>query len=151
MKSRLLYSLLGSLVVTGSILAAINAVLAWAPEGKASDWAQRALLAPGRALQERLEDSRDFRRWRKKSRKAVASGREQLEEAADRLGQPHLYNAGAWAAAGFIFCFLMTLVFGVSSFRSAVAMGLKAAVALLFLQAALVFAGAYAYQNLSGG
>jgi hypothetical protein len=147
-KSRVLYSLLGSLVVAGCVLAAGAAIPAWAPKGKARDWAERALTAPGRVLHEKLEDNKDFRRWRKKGRKTLETGQEALEETADRLGLLQLYNAGAWAGAGFVLCFLMTLVLGVSSFWDAVALGLKVTLTLVFLQATLVFAGVFAYQQI---
>lgn len=154
MKARLLYALVASAVVTASA-AAIGASVDRIPKGPARETAERYLVAPGHDLYERLESNKDFRRWRKKAEKQVDAGKEKVEEAteslqdaADRLRLPHLYNTAAWAVAGFLLCFLGTLVFGVSSLKSALALGLKATLMMLFLQGALVFAGILAYQSV---
>lgn len=145
MKAKLLYSLVAAAVVGGFSLASSAMILTWVPEGKPRDLAESYLTASGKAL----ERNKTLRRWRKKADKRLESATERVEEAAKDLKLPHLYNAAAWSVAGFALCFVMTLLFGLSSIKSAVALGVKASLTLLFLQAALVFAGILAWQKLS--
>lgn len=156
MKGKLLYALLASTVVVGASMAMSAMVLTWVPKGRARDFAEKVLIAPGEVLYERLDGKRKLKQLRKAGEKQL----EKLEDtkvgaaaldAADKFERlPHYYNVGAWALTGFILCFLMTLFFGVSSFKSALALGLKVTVTLIFLQGALVFAGVLAYQRLTG-
>ncbi|MEK7857515.1 MAG: hypothetical protein AAB320_00115 [Elusimicrobiota bacterium] len=155
MKGKLFYALLASTVVVGASMAMSAAVLNWIPKGKTRDFAEKTLIAPGEMLYERLDGKRKLKQLRKAGEKEL----EKLEDSklgaaaidtVDKLERlPHYYNVGAWALTGFVLCFLMTLFFGVSSFKSALALGLKVTVTLIFLQGALVFAGVLAYQNLA--
>lgn len=157
MKGKLFYSLVAAAVVAGSA-AAMGIAVERLPSGKWRDAAERYLLAPGHEVYERFGSDPRFRKWRKKADKQVEAGREKLaevqeavEEKAEELGAPALYNTAAWAAAGFLLCFLGTLILGVSSLKSAVSLGVKATLFLLFLQGALVFAGFLAYRRVKGG
>ena len=157
MKGNVFYALVASAVVAGSA-AAMGAAVERLPSGKWRDAAERYLLAPGHEVYERLDSDPRFKKWRKKAARQVEAGREKLEEAkesveekAEALGAPALYNTAAWAVAGFFLCLLGTLVFGVSSLKSAIALGLKATLFMLFLQGALVFAGFLAYRSVKGG
>ena len=165
MASRILYALVATAVTAGSAGGLSAGVLAL-PKGPAREAVERFLVAPGEALMERL-DQGALRRLRKKAEGKMEEGKEKVEEAAEALKEkaealgaegaaeqldrlPHLYNVGAWAGAGFILCLLGTLLFGVSSLKSALALGFKVTLALLFLQGALVFGGVLAYQKLKG-
>lgn len=145
MKAKLFYSLIAAGVVGGFSLASSAVILTWVPEGRPRDLAEKYLTASGKAL----EANKTLRRWRKKADKQLESAAERVEEAAEDLKIPHLYNAAALAGTGFVLCFVMTLLFGISSLKSALALGVKASLTLLFLQAALVFGGILAYQKLS--
>lgn len=141
---------MASSVVVGASLAA-NTVVTRLPKGHGRDLAEKYVTAPGQVLYEKLEDNKDFRKWRKKGDKAVDAARVKIEDAADRLDLPHKYNTGAWAVVGFAICFLMTLLLGVSSLRAAISLGIKVTLLMVFLQGALVFAGILAYQKLTAG
>ena len=142
-------------------------VLSYVPKGKARSTAERYLIAPGGMLYERLQDRKEVRKIRKAVGKASEKIEDGLDEAKEKLEKaglgaavekaseqaerlPHYYNVATWAVAGFGLCLLMTLFFGVSSIKSALALGFKVTLTLLFLQAALVFAGILAFQRLSG-
>lgn len=165
-KARLLYALLSSSVVTGAGWGLTEGV-ARLPEGRLREAAERYLLAPGSELLERLEDDKRFRKLAKLGRKRVQKARKEADKAAgaleDRLEELEVeraaerarrvsrwLNIGAWALAGFAVCGVMTLLLGVSTLGSALALGVKVAFFLLFLQAALVFAGVLAFQKLAG-
>lgn len=143
MKAKILAALLATGVVTGAGFGAGRAVDAM-PKGAARDAAERWFLEPGRELAERVGDSRALRKARKKmARKVEDAGEragEALEEAgvadADRVAA--LYTTGAWAGAGFVVCLALGLALGVSSFISAIGLGLKVSLAFFFLQGALV-------------
>lgn len=128
---------------------------------------ERYFIAPGGMLYERLQERKEVRRIRKAVEGTVENVQDKIGEAKETLEKaglgaavdkaseraerlPHYYNVAAWAAAGFAVCLLMTLLFGVSSIKSALALGFKVTLALLFLQGALVFAGILAWQRLSG-
>ena len=142
-------------------------VLSCVPKGKARSTAERYLIAPGGMLYERLQDRKEVRKIRKAVGKASEKIEDGLDEAKEKLEKaglgaavekaseqaerlPHYYNVATWAVAGFGICLLMTLFFGVSSIKSALALGFKVTLTLLFLQAALVFGGILAFQRLSG-
>jgi hypothetical protein len=153
----LIYSLIASSVVTGSGWTLTSVVAEKLP-----DKARDAILAPGEMLVERLEDRKDFRKLRKKSEKAVKKSRKKIEKAQDELQdkledsgvdfdldrKAKLYNVSAWALVGFGLCALLTLALGVSSFMTAVSLGFKVTLGMLFLQGALVFGGIIAVQSL---
>jgi hypothetical protein len=144
MRAKFFYSLVSAVVVGGFSLASSAVILTWVPEGKPRDMAEQYFTASGKAL----ERNKTVRRWRKKADKQLESAQERIEEAAEDLKIPHLYNAASWSVVGFVLCFVMTLLFGISSMKSALALGVKASLTLLFLQAALVFGGILAYQRL---
>lgn len=131
MKSRILYSLTAGLVVGGCALAADSVSANFLPRGKTQEAVRRFLSEPGQRLKDKLEDSKDLRDLSRRGRQALETSQEKLR----------LYNIGAWTAAGFLLCLLMTIFFGVSTFGAAVSLGLKAALTLIFLQGALIFAG----------
>ncbi len=117
--------------------------------------ARDAVMAPGEMLVEQLEDRKDYRKLRKKSKKAVKTGKKQLskvqEEFEDRFElerKAELYNVSVWALLGFALCTLLTLALGISSFMTAVSLGFKVTLAMIFLQGALVFGGLLAVQSL---
>ncbi|OIO06626.1 MAG: hypothetical protein AUJ52_11955 [Elusimicrobia bacterium CG1_02_63_36] len=153
----LVYSLIASAVVTGSGWTLTSVVAERMPE-KARD----AILAPGEVLVEKLEDRKDFRKLRKQGKKAVTKGRKRLSKAQDELQEKledsgvefdldrkaKLYNVSVWALVGFGLCALLTLALGVSSFMTAVSLGIKVSLAMLFLQGALVFGGILALQSI---
>lgn len=158
MKAQLLYALLSSSIVTGAAWTGSNVVADKLPKK-----AREAVLAPGRTLVDKLEDRKDFRKFRKKAKKKIKKGKKQLKKATaelqdkledrdlpelDRLTR--LYNVGAWAVAGFAICFLMTLILGVSSLKTALSLGVKVTLGMIFLQATLVLAGVLAFQHLTG-
>ena len=148
MKNRLLYALISTFVVTCVSAGASVIALKWVPK-EHREAVERGLIAPGQALYAKLEDQKGFRKLKKKGEKTLEAGKEKFEEAAEDLSDrlPHAYNIGAWAVTGFILCLMMTLFFGVSSFKAAVALGLKVTLTLVFLQAALVLGGVLAYQK----
>lgn len=145
MKAHLLRALLSACVVTGAGFG-LGRGVELLPDGTARDYAERYALEPGRELAERVGDSRAVRKARKKARKGIEAAAEKAEDAlesrgleADRVAA--LYTTGAWAAAGFVVCLLLTLALGISSAGSALALGFKVSLAFFFLQAALVFGG----------
>ncbi len=161
MTAKLLYALLSSSIVAGTAWTASNVVMDRLPKGKARKVAERFVLAPGQMLMDKLEDRKDFRKLRKKGKKQLKKSRKKIEKAAELLQDSlnikevaefdrltRLYNVGAWAIAGFALCLLMTMVMGVSSLKSALALGAKVTLAMIFLQGALVFGGVLIYQSL---
>ena len=141
-------------------------VLSYVPQGKTRAALERYLIAPGGMLYERLQDRKEVRKIRKAVGKASEKIEDGLDEAKEKLEKaglgaavekaseraerlPHYYNIASWAGAGFVVCLLMTLIFGVSSIKSALALGFKVTLGLLFLQAALVFAGILAFQRFA--
>jgi len=153
----LIYSLIASSVVTGSGWTLTSVIAEHLPE-KGRD----AIMAPGEMLVEKLEDRKDFRKLRKKGKKAVKKSQKKLAKAQDKLEdrledsgveldldrKAKLYNVSVWALVGFGLCALLTLALGVSSFMTAVSLGFKVTLAMLFLQGALVFGGILALQSL---
>lgn len=150
MKSRLLYALLSTSVAVAASVASSAAILKFVPKGGQREAVERYLVAPGEMLYERLHESGKFRKLEKKVEKAADEAKERLEEFPQAERLPHVYNVAAWAAAGFFLCLLMTLFFGISSIKSALALGVKVTLTLAFLQGALVFAGVLVYQRLKG-
>ncbi|MFA5138494.1 MAG: hypothetical protein WC728_04610 [Elusimicrobiota bacterium] len=157
MKARLLYALLSASVAVAASVASSAAILKFVPKGDRREAVERYLVAPGEMLYERLHESKRFRKLEERTRDAAEDAKDRIEEAgegfsglpqAERL--PHVYNVAAWALAGFFLCLLMTLFFGVSSLKSALALGIKVTLTLAFLQGALVFAGILVYQRLKG-
>ncbi len=169
MGARLLYSLIAAAVTTG-VAGGLSAGVRALPKGPIRDNAEKHLVAPGRAVMDRL-DSKDIRKLRKKAKKQLKKQKERLEEAAedaeldvddlpvpekarevtDRLNEmAHLYNVSVWAVVGFGFCFLGTLVMGVSSFKSALALGFKVTLLMVFLQGAFVIGAYIAWQGTQG-
>ena len=162
---KLIYSLVAAGVTT-SAAAGLSAGVLALPKGPAREAAERFVVAPGEAAMERL-DTKRFRKLRKKAEKTLDKGKEKLEDASERLGEkaadvgaerlaeelenlPHYWNVGVWAGAGFALCFLGTLLFGISSLKSALALGFKVTLFMIFLQGALIFGGLIAYQKLTG-
>lgn len=176
MRAKLLYALISTSIAAGTSWTASNAVLDRLPKGETRDAVEDFVLAPGRALADKLDDQKGLRKLRKKGAKKLEEGREQVEEkveeAVEKISETledrdlgglkdlkgleeldrvsRLYNVGIWAAAGFVLSFLMTLLFGISSLRSALSLGFKVTLAMIFLQATLVFAGFLAYQRIAG-
>lgn len=153
----LVYSLIASAVVTGSGWTLTSVVADRLP-----DQARDAVMAPGEVLLEKLEDRKDFRKLRKKGQKALKRGKKDLAKAQDELQEKledkgvsldldrkaKLYNVSAWAVVGFALCALLTLALGISSFMTAVSLGIKVSLAMLFLQGGLVFGGILMVQSL---
>lgn len=121
--------------------------------------AQKYLVAPGEMALERLDDQKSVRSLRKKTRQAVKKGRKKLDKAADRLDdslrdssmgrRAKHYNIGIWTLIGFIISFILTLILGVSSAKTALVLGAKVTLAMLFLQISLVLAGILALQRFA--
>ncbi len=144
MISRLFHALLAASVVAGAAALGSYGVSHWVPEGKTHDRLERWFSAGGKALEARLPQN-----WKDR----LSAAKERLPQVEDTIvgempqaAAPaqklfHLYNIGAWTAAGFILCFVMTVLFAVSSLKSALALGFKVALTLIFLQAALIAAG----------
>jgi len=167
MLHKLFHALLASSVAAATAAGASAAVLAWAPQGQVRDSLERCIAAPGGMVYERLQGRKEVRRLGKSMDKAADRVKDGMEDAKDKLGEmglgravdaaseqaerlPHYYNVAVWAVAGFILCLLMTLVFGVSSFKSALALGFKVTLTLVFLQGALLFGGLLAWQRWGG-
>lgn len=146
MKAKLLHAALSAAVVAGAAFGAGRG-LEVLPEGRLRGAAESWLLEPGRRLAEKAGDSRAVRKARKKAEKALDKAADRAEEAledrgvdADRVAA--LYTTGAWAAVGFVVCFLAVLVLGVTTALDALALGFKVSLLFFFLQGLLVF-GAY--------
>ncbi|PCI36484.1 MAG: hypothetical protein COB53_09355 [Elusimicrobia bacterium] len=153
----LIYSLIASSIVTGSGWTLTSVVAQHLPEK-----ARSAIMAPGEMLVEKLGDRKDFKKLKKKGEKALKKGQKKLAKAQETLEdkiedsgvdfeldrKAKLYNVSLWAVVGFALCTLLTLALGISSFMTAVSLGLKVTFAMLFLQAALVFGGILAVQSL---
>ncbi len=146
------------------------------PKGALRETAQRYVLAPGSEVLERLEDQKSVRKLRKKGKKRIKKSKKKLDKRLDKVADKlddalseyefaekitdrlsdeakrleKLYNVGIWALVGFVFCALFTLVLGVSSFKTAVALGAKVTLLMIFLQGALVFGGILVVQRLGG-
>ena len=149
MKQRLLHAFLAAAVVTGAAFGAGRAVEAL-PKGRIHDAAERWILEPGRALAERVGDSRAVKKARKKAEKGIERAAEQAVDALESRGfeanrVAALYTTGAWAGIGFVVCLLLTLALGISSVGSALVLGLKVSLAFFFLQAAVVFGGLFLF------
>lgn len=143
MKAKLLLAALAAAVVTGAAFGAARGVEVM-PEGRLRSAAESWVFEPGRRLAEKAGDSRAVKKARKKAQKALDSAADRAEEAledrgvdADRVAG--LYTTGAWAAAGFIVCFLAVLILGVTSAVDALALGFKVSLLFFFLQGLLVF------------
>lgn len=146
MKGKLTHALLAAAVVTGAAFGAARG-LEVLPEGRIRDAAESWVLEPGRRLAEKAGDSRALKKARKKAQRALDTAADRAEEAledrgvdADRVAG--LYTTGAWAAAGFVVCFLGVLILGVVTAVDALALGFKVSLLFFFLQGLLVF-GAY--------
>lgn len=167
MAGRLFYALLASSVVAGTAVAGSYAVTHWVPEGGARDMAERWVAAPGETIYRRLEKNRGLDKLKDAAGEKVeagarkldqlgdtAAGRDVLKAAAGARGKAkrlmHIYNVGAWAGVGFALCFIMTLIFGVSSIKTALALGLKVTLTLICLQATLVLGGLLLFRKLAG-
>lgn len=143
MKAKLLLAALAAAVVTGAAFGAARGV-AVLPEGRVRSAAESWVLEPGRRLAEKAGDSRAMKKARKKAQKALDSAADRAEEALEDRGvDPDrvagLYTTGAWAAVGFIVCFLAVLILGVTSAVDALALGFKVSLLFFFLQGLLVF------------
>jgi uncharacterized membrane protein YjjP (DUF1212 family) len=148
MKARLLYALLSTSVAVAASVASSAAVLKFVPKGDRREAVERYLVAPGEMIYERLHESKKFRKIEARAQDAADEAKERLSELSEDERLPHVYNVASWAVAGFFLCLLMTLFFGVSSIKSALALGMKVTLTLAFLQGALVFAGILVYQRL---
>lgn len=157
--SKLVYALISSAVVAGAA-AGLAGLAERAPEGAAGEALERFVLAPGQMLAERLEDEKAVRALRKRARKGLDKAADAIDDkledyelgaAAERFERlTKLCTVASWTAVGFALSLLMTLALGVSSFKTALGLGLKLTLAMLFLQAALVFGGLLVYQRLAG-
>lgn len=176
MKAKLLYALISASIVTGTSWTMSTVALDVLPKGAVRETAQRYVLAPGREVLDRLEDQKSVRKLRKKGRKRIKKTKKKfdkkLDQAVDKLDDAlseyemgeaisdrlsdeaerleKLYNVGIWALAGFALCALFTIVLGVSSLKTAVALGAKVTLFMIFLQGALVFGGILVVQRLAG-
>ncbi|MFA6003740.1 MAG: hypothetical protein WC881_06700 [Elusimicrobiota bacterium] len=167
MIGRLFHALLASSVVVGTAIAGSYGVTHWLPEGRTRDLAERWVAAPGEAIYQRLEENPQLEKLKDAADKKVEAGKEKLDRFNDtRLGREmlkatastrgrtrrlmHIYNVGAWAGIGFAICLIMTLIFGISTIKTALALGFKVALTLIFLQAALVLGGVLAFHKLAG-
>ncbi|MEE8424378.1 MAG: hypothetical protein V3S11_01040 [Elusimicrobiota bacterium] len=176
MRLKLLYALISSSVVAGTSWTMSTVALDVLPKGALRETAQRYVLAPGSELLELLEDQKSIRKLRKKGRKRIKKSKkkfdQKLDKAADKLDDvlseyeigeeisdrlsgeakrlEKLYNVGIWALAGFALCALFTMILGVSSLKTAVALGAKVTLLMIFLQGALVFGGILVVQRLAG-
>ena len=170
--NRLALSLLATSVVVASSAATSAMVLTYVPKGPWRERAEHYLIAPGQVIYERLEGAKPVKELEKAGEKKLEKGQDKVQDAADKLkGEldksaagaavvsqvsrqaerlPHLLNIGAWAVAGFGFCFIMTLMLGISTLESALALGFKVTLTMFFLQGALVFGGLLALQRMAG-
>jgi len=166
MLTKVLYALISSSIAVGTAFTASHVVLDALPKGSVQEAAENFVLAPGELLVEKLEKRKDFKKLRKKGKKQLKKGKKQLEKAADALEDTlgdkidkrelsrvkklkKAYNVGSWAVVGFALSLLMTLLLGVSSLKSALALGIKVTLFMIFLQVALVFGGILAFQKLT--
>ncbi|MDE2291932.1 MAG: hypothetical protein KGL53_07605 [Elusimicrobia bacterium] len=126
-------------IVTGTGFGLGQAV-DYIPKGKTRDMAQEFVLEPGRALAEKLGDSRAVEMARKDAAKHLENAADKLQDVgvsdADRWAKR--YTVGAWAGLGFAVCLALALILGVSSIGSALALGVKVSLAFIFLQGAVV-------------
>jgi hypothetical protein len=142
-------------------------VIHWVPEGPVREAVERWVTAPGQTVYARLKEDRA-------ARQKVEAGQERLKKAGLDLkkiqeslaGQElvkgaakattetrrlmHFYNVSAWAGAGFAVCLALTLLFGIESIGSALALGFKVTLALIFLQGALILGGVLMLSKLGG-
>ena len=159
-KTKILYALVAASVAAGSAMTASALVLTWIPKGRPRQMAERFVIAPGLLIFERLHGNKRLAKLEQAGEARVEAGKEKIVAEAEKLSGrkvaeelnrlPHLYNVGAWATSGFTLCLLMTLAFGISSFKEALALGVKVTVTLVFLHAALVLGGVLAVQKLAG-
>ena len=120
------------------------------PKGPARDAAERFVAAPGRAVLDKLEET-GLKKIEKKAESKLDAERGKLEKAADSVGlDVHFASVGSWAVVGFVFCWLAVLALGVSSLKSALALGFKMTLFMIAIQAALVFTGALAWHAVKG-
>ena len=167
MISRFFHALLAASVVAGAAAAASYGATHWAPQGRAREFAERWVTAPGHAVYARLTADRE-------AQKKVRAGEERLARAGvdlkmiqdslvgQELGHAasktqaearrlaHLYNVGAWAGAGFVVCLAFTLFLGIESIGAALVLGFKVTLALIFLQGALILGGVLVLAKLAG-
>lgn len=170
---KVLYSLLASTVVAGSAWTMSTVASDVIPEGRARAMAEKYVLAPGQVLAKKLSKEKSVKKLRKAGKKKLKEGRKRLDKAADKLDDrleeldidsdvsgavsdkvraaAKLYNVCAWGVIGFAACLLLTLAFGISSFKAAVSLGIKVTLAMVFLQGMLVFAGVLVVQRLAAG
>lgn len=167
--SKLIYALVSSGVVTGAAFSLATLAADYAPKGPAGEALERFVLSPGQMIVERVEDEKLVKRLRKTGRKELEKGKEALDDAADKLEEKledyelggaadslrdkaerltKLYTVASWAAVGFALSLICTLGLGVSSLKTAVSLGVKVSLLMVFLQAALVFGGVLVYQRL---
>ncbi|MDE2293378.1 MAG: hypothetical protein KGL53_14950 [Elusimicrobia bacterium] len=139
MKTKLLMAIISASIVTGTGFGLGKAV-DYIPKGKARDMARQCVLEPGRALAEKLGDSRAVKKARRDAAKQLENAAGKLKDAgvsdADRWAER--YTEGAWAGLGFAVCLALALMLGVSSIGSALALGVKVSLAFIFLQGAAV-------------
>ncbi|MCX5796827.1 MAG: hypothetical protein NTY77_15135 [Elusimicrobia bacterium] len=164
---RLFHTLVATSVVAGSAAAASYGLNHWAPEGRAHDAVERWITAPGQAVYSRLAEDRD-------ARKKVEAGEARLEKAGLDLKRlqdslvgyepakgaarakavarrlTHLYNVGAWAAAGLAACLAWALLFDIDTIIDAIFLGLRVSLGLAFLQGALIMGGGLAVSKPGG-
>ncbi len=160
------HALLATSVVVAAAVGASYAVIRWVPPGSARNAAERWLIAPGEALYARAQEhdvQASIREGRQRLARAGIEIRKlqntplgrQANQAATKAEAGtrrllHLYNAGAWAATGFAVCLLLTLIFGVSSIKSALSLGFKVTLFLIVLQATLILGGFLALHKHAG-
>lgn len=151
--------------MAGTAAAASYGAAHWLPQGRTQELAERWVTAPGQNLYSRFQGG-------DQAQKKLEAGQEQLTKAgldlkklqdsplgrellkakdkakAEAQRLTRLYNVGAWAGTGFIVCLVLTLLFGVSSIKSALVLGFKVTLTLVFLQGALILGGVLVLQKL---
>jgi hypothetical protein len=163
MIARLFHALIATSIVAGAALAASYGVTHWMPAGRMQDQAERLLTAPGQAIYAGLESNRAARKMVEAQQKRLAKagvdlrklqdsllGRDMRKAEAEAVRFMHLYNIGVWAGIGFAACLVLTIFFGISSIESALALGFKVTLALIFLQGALILGGVLVLRKLAG-
>jgi hypothetical protein len=149
----LFHSFAAAAVVT-SVAAGLSAGSRSLPKGPLRDAAEKFASAPGRAVLDKLQQSSVVQQAEKKAEKEAEKA---AEKAADKAAakvekeigvDAHVASVGTWAGAGFALCWLAVLALGVSSLKSALALGFKVTLFMIALQAALLFTGVLAWQSI---
>jgi hypothetical protein len=142
----LFHAIVAAAVVTAAA-AGLSAGSRSLPEGPARDAAERFVAAPGKALLDKLDETGLAKRAAKAEKKAE----KEAAKVEDKAGlDDHLASVGVWAAAGLVFCWLTVLIMGISSLKTALALGFKVTLFMIALQGALVATGVFAWHAMKG-